>query len=591
MRRLHTYMVVLLLSIVAVAPNGFGQTNLLENPSFEVEGPAGSPPPGWLIFSGRMGEHLWVEHANATHGEHSLVIDTGGNHNTGVRSNPIPAKPGEVFKATVKVLAPSGNRPQLYIDFLNAARQRVSARAINASRTGTWDTLSLTAEAPEGTAYVSIILYANAGANPDRIYMDQATLERDMAYTLNVVAERPEALYELDEEFVFLVHVNQGGQPATEGDVHWQLTTDGGVGIGSGRGAIENGMVKVTGRVSQPGFVRLKATVYGNDGPIESNAAVGVGVHQLQPSREAPEDFDAFWDEKKAELAKVPLNARITPVNSGVAGVEAFDVQVDALGAPVSGYMARPVGAEPGTLPAIITLQGAGVGSSWLHSATEWASEGMLAMNINAHGIPNGQPASYYTNLASTELVSYWLRGRESRDEFYFLGMFLRVIRAIDFITSQPEWDGKTVILYGTSQGGAQALAGAGLDPRVTFFVAGVTGMADLSGWLRNRPMGWPNMSAELGRMAPAQAARVLQTLPYFDVVYFAQRTQADGFFTVGFLDTVCAPSTVYVAYNAVRGQKGIYNDLYAVHENTTEATRQMKAAILGHVAHMRSES
>lgn len=581
-------LVVLVLSMAVLGWPGQAQGNLLENPSFEVQGPAHLPPPGWTPFSGAMGEQMWVEHGHAVDGEYALVIDTGGKLNTGLRSLPIPAEPGELYTATVKVYFPTGNRPQLYIDFLDGDQRRVRALAINASRPNTWEELTLTAEAPPGTKYVTIILYANASLNPHRFYMDQATLERDLSYTMSVEAERTGALYDLDEEFAFLVHVLQGGRPASDTTVTWRLVTDGGLLVGTGATPVEDGVARVTGKVSEPGFVRIHATVQDEDGPVTSVAAVGVGVDRIQPSRPAPEDFDEFWAAKKAELAQVPLRSQVTPVSSGVAGIEAFDVQVDSLGPPVSGYMARPAGAEPGSLPAIITLQGAGVGSSWLHSATDWAREGMLAMNINAHGIPNGQPASYYNSLASTTLANYWLRGNTSRDEFYFLGMFLRVVRAIDFITSQPEWDGKTLILYGTSQGGAQALAGAGLDDRVTFFVSGVTAMADFGGWLRNRPMGWPNISSQLARMAPTEAAAVLQTLAYFDVVYFAQRTKADGFFTVGFLDDTCAPTTVYTAYNAVRGEKDIYNDLYARHENTTVALQRMRVAVLDHVKKMR---
>ena len=427
-------------------------------------------------------------------------------------------------------------------------------------------------------------------ANTGPLGQAQQAGEQVSRYFISVAPERSEALYDLDEEFAFVVHVRQGVRPVSDAVVSWRLVTDAGTVVAAGETRVQDGMARVTGKVREPGFVRLHATVLGSAGAVTGVAAVGVGVERLQPSRPAPEDFDAFWDGKLAEMAEVPVQARMTPVPSGMAGIEAFDVQIASLGAPVSGYLARPVGAEPGSLPAIITLQGAGVGSSWLHSATEWAREGMLAMNINAHGLPNGQPAAYYENLAATTLANYWVRGFHSREEYYFLGMFLRVVRAIDFITSQPEWDGKTLILYGTSQGGAQALAGAGLDERVTFFVAGVTGMADFGGWLRNRPMGWPNISSQLAAMKTAEAAAVLNTLAYFDVVYFAQRTQADGFFTVGFLDDTCAPTTVYTAYNAVRGQKDIYNDLYARHENTPEAVRRMREAVLRHVQEMREQ-
>src|SRR5690606_41629240 len=103
-------------------------------------------------------------------------------------------------------------------------------------------------------------------------------------------------------------------------------------------------------------------------------------------------------------------------------------------------------------------------------------------------------------------------------------------------------------------------------------------------------PTASPKISSQVAALKTAEPAAVLHTLAYFAVVYFAQRTQADGFFTVGFLDDTCAPTTVYAAYNAVRGQKDIYNDLYARHENTPEAVRRMREAVVRHVQEMREQ-
>jgi len=102
-------------------------------------------------------------------------------------------------------------------------------------------------------------------------------------------------------------------------------------------------------------------------------------------------------------------------------------------------------------------------------------------MDINAHGIPNGKPAEYYQQLAQGRLKNYPLAGRESRDTSYFRGMFLRLVRAIDYLTSRPEWDGQTVMVIGHSQGGGQALVAGGLDQRVTFIAAGVPALCDHS--------------------------------------------------------------------------------------------------------------
>lgn len=79
--------------------------------------------------------------------------------------------------------------------------------------------------------------------------------------------------------------------------------------------------------------------------------------------------------------------------------------------------------------------------------------------------------------LSRGELKDYRNAGHEDRETCYFKGMFLRLVRAIDFLTSQPEWDGKTLIVYGSSQGGYQAIVAAGLDSRVSYFCAGVPRM------------------------------------------------------------------------------------------------------------------
>jgi cephalosporin-C deacetylase len=58
---------------------------------------------------------------------------------------------------------------------------------------------------------------------------------------------------------------------------------------------------------------------------------------------------------------------------------------------------------------------------------------------------------------------------------------------------------------------------------------------------------------------------RVFDTLSYFDGLNFAPRAKAKALFSVGLMDQVCPPSTVYAAYNRWAGPKEIrvwpYND------------------------------
>ena len=93
--------------------------------------------------------------------------------------------------------------------------------------------------------------------------------------------------------------------------------------------------------------------------------------------------------------------------------------------------------------------------------------------------------------------------------------MFLRLTRALEFLTSQPEWDGKILMVEGGSQGGGQSLAAAGLDSRVTFIAAGVPAICDHSGKAIGRINGWPKLVPDKdGKPDPQalQAARPIST-------------------------------------------------------------------------------
>ena len=407
------------------------------------------------------------------------------------------------------------------------------------------------------------------------------------ALRATVVADRPDALYKVGENVVFTISVTHHGEPVSPLEVEWTLTKDGVAPVRTGRVKLEQGRARISGKLDEPGFLQCRVGAEIDGTKLIALGGAGVAPLEIKPSAPAPADFAAFWTAKKQTLAAIPPNARLTSVKSPRDGVETFDLQADSVGAPVSGYFARPIGAAPRSLPAILTVHGAGVRSAGLTAAAGWAHEGMLALDINAHGLPNGRAAAFYTDLAAGDLKDYRRKGIESRDSVYFLGMFLRLVRAIDVLTAQPEWDGRTVIVYGSSQGGAQAIAAAGIDPRVSYFVAGVPAMCDHTGGLVGRIAGWPKFIAT-GEKASADVVAAIQ---YYDAVNFAARAKAPGFFTVGFIDTTCPPTSVYAAYNALAASKEIFNDITSGHTNTPAASAAMRAAALRHAAGQRTSS
>jgi cephalosporin-C deacetylase-like acetyl esterase len=142
-------------------------------------------------------------------------------------------------------------------------------------------------------------------------------------------------------------------------------------------------------------------------------------------------------------------------------------------------------------------------------------------------------------------------------------------------------------VVSGSSQGGFQAIAAAGLDSRVTFFAAGVPAGCDHTGSLAGRIAGWPKFIPTSEKTPPA---KVVAAVKYFDCVNFAARAKAPAIFTVGFIDTTCPPTSVYAAYNALRSPKTIHHDVDAGHTNTPAASKAMKAAVVAHFAKMREQ-
>lgn len=413
--------------------------------------------------------------------------------------------------------------------------------------------------------------------------------KKPVDYVLSVETDRPEAIYRQGDTVTFKIELLHRQKPAASQQIECVISKDGVAPFDKKTLTLSDGRATVPGTLDEPGFLRCQVTF--KDGTQSYTALAGAGIdpEKIQPSLPRPADFDAFWDEQLARLAAVPINPRLNPVPAPAdrPGIECFDLQADAIGAPVSGYYSRPLNAKPKSHPARLCVDGAGVRSTDLLASARWARRGVLSLAINAHGIPNGQPREFYASLDRGELRNYRHAGRESRDTYYFLGMFLRVKRALDFLASQPEWDGRILMIEGGSQGGAQAMAGAALDPRVTFYTAMVTALCDHTGMVAGRAAGWPQVvPVKDGVPDPA----VLESSRYFDMVNFAPRIRAQGYFWVGFFDKLCPPTTVYAAYNRLAAPKEMIHAIDSGHSlDGSKLWPAVSAAQQKHIDEMRS--
>ncbi|MCA9057261.1 MAG: acetylxylan esterase [Planctomycetaceae bacterium] len=406
-------------------------------------------------------------------------------------------------------------------------------------------------------------------------------------YKLSVTAEKESAIYETGEEAAFLVSVTHDDAAVDGATIEfkvddfrpssWTEET-----FPSGNlNLSESNRIVVTSSV--PRFLKCQVSWKNPEGEtIRAIAGLGFSPWAIEPGLPVPDDFDVFWAEQKRKLAKVPLNSRSTSVDHDDESIQCFDIQVDCVGTPVSGYLAKPANAQTGTLPAVLWVHGAGVRGSSLENAILGAKNGMISLDINAHGIENGKPAAFYQELSEGRLRDYRFDGRESRETSYFVGMYLRIVRAIDLLTAQPEWDHRVIAVIGHSQGGGQALVAGGIDDRVTFIATGVPAICDHAGMQRNRINGWPKLVPTDASGTPD--ATILAASRYVDAVNFASRCQADAIMSVGFIDAVCPPSSCYAAYNQLQGSKTIITEPMMGHAAPEHVKADFLEAIRTHV-------
>ena len=269
-----------------------------------------------------------------------------------------------------------------------------------------------------------------------------------------------------------------------------------------------------------------------------------------------PKDFDKFWNKQKRQMRQIPMNPSIKEIKVEGRDNEKFvcyEMTLDCVNnTPVRGYIAMPRGAARKSLPIVVFMHAAGVSGNWCRSVptqtmdmAAWGN-GAICVDFNAFGMLNDQPEQYYKDLENGKLKDYSRRPSDSPETFFFKNMYLRAVRALDFACTLKEWDGKRILAYGQSQGGAQAFALAGLDKRVSAVVGIVPAWCNSAGSVT--PAGEDSWPFVFKKFATSELG--ISVMKYFDGCNFLARSKAKFWVEIGLMDRTCLPTAIYSALN-----------------------------------------
>lgn len=316
---------------------------------------------------------------------------------------------------------------------------------------------------------------------------------------------------------------------------------------------LKEGKTVFAGSMKEPGFYRIRVWAVVDGKRYEGLATAAFEPEKIKPTATDPADFDSFWENAIAGSRRISLDPMLTIMPercTGDVSVYHISFQNDAPGSRIYGILAIPK--KPGRYPAILRVPGAGIRPYAGDIRT--ASLGFITLEIGIHGIPVNLDPGVYSSLAAGALVNYNGIRMNDRNTHYYKRVYLGCVKAVDFIFSLPEFNGSDVAVTGGSQGGALTFVTAGLDSRIKYAAALYPALCDHMGYLNDRAGGWPHYF-KTRKPEPGE----IETLAYFDVVNFARRITAPGYYTWGFNDLTCPPTSMYSAYNVVNAPKELH--------------------------------
>ena len=316
---------------------------------------------------------------------------------------------------------------------------------------------------------------------------------------------------------------------------------------------LKDGTMKWSGEMKTPGFYRLKVVAHVDGKDYEGLCTAAFSPEKIKPFAQEPKDFDDFWKKALDEARQIDLNpTKVLIPERCTKDVNVYEISYhnNRWGSKMYGVLSVPV--KPGKYPALLRVPGAGVRP---YSGDTYTATGKcIVLEIGIHGVPVTMEQKVYDDLANAALNGYWDTNLENPDRNAYKRVVTGAVKGVDMIASLDEWDGKTLGVTGSSQGGFLSLAVAALDKRVTFLAAVHDAMCDYEAELHGVAGGWPHYFYH-AKMNAITKAR-LEGARYYDGVNFARRITVPGWYSFGYNDEVVPPTSSYGLYNSVKAPK-----------------------------------
>ncbi len=292
-------------------------------------------------------------------------------------------------------------------------------------------------------------------------------------------------------------------------------------------------------------------------------------LEKYKPLQTKRPDFSKFWEETKNISKAQPLNAEIIKLDYLIKEIEAYKVFYDGFGgARICGYYLLPKKAEPH--PAILWFHGYGDSKQKINFYLSWVLLGYAVMAIDIRG-QNGESTDNKVYPVPS-YIGYMTKGIFNKEDYYYRGVYMDCIRAVDFLSARKEIDITRLCVAGTSQGGGLSLATAALDLRPKLVISEIPYLCHYE-----RAIEWAEEAKNITYLEfiplikkyPERMKDMFNTLSYFDNLNLCSWIKTRTVISVALKDLICPPSTVFAVYNTINSEKHI--EVMHFHEHDSE--------------------
>lgn len=306
----------------------------------------------------------------------------------------------------------------------------------------------------------------------------------------------------------------------------------------------------LTTSLKRPGFVRVIVEACdGEKQPLSDvdrfEGGAAAEIEKIELDSIVPDDYEEFWEKLKMELSEVDFDsARLTKYAAKIdtSGYDVFKFEIDMpFGRPATGLLSIPCDSGDKKLPIRIYCNGYGV-----TKIDPILEPGTITLAMHAHGLDLDKDDKYFEDLdrePDGKLFYYGFDNVEnSRPETtYFHDMIARDLVGAMYLERMPQWDGKTFVVTGGSQGAFQSINIAAHDDKVTFADVCIPWLSNLGGYCygHDRMRGW--------------SPDYTYGLCYYDTAVAARFIKCPIRIVAGLGDYICPPSGIMALFNGVK--------------------------------------